>query len=92
MLHSSHSLGLGVHKSTPVAMTQIVLHKKVEERKQQCVDGWKQNELLNTIYRNSFFFFSFLRVSSPFDSLDWGLTLMRGTSYYSDEGLVAMTI
>ena len=55
VLHSSHSLWLGVHKSTPIAMTQIVLYTKVEERKQQCVDGWTQNELLNTIYRNSFF-------------------------------------
>ena len=34
----------------------------------------------------------FLRVSSPFDSLDLGLTPVRATSSYSNEGLVAVTI
>ena len=34
----------------------------------------------------------FLWVSSPFDSLDWGLTPVRATTSYSNEGLVASTI
>ena len=29
-----------------------------------------------------------LQVFSPFDSLDWGLTPMRATAFYSNEGLV----
>ena len=36
--------------------------------------------------------FPFLRVSSPFDSLDCGLTPVRVTASYSNEGLVAATI
>ena len=34
----------------------------------------------------------FLRVSSPFESLDWGLTQVRATASYLNEGLVAATI
>ena len=33
-----------------------------------------------------------LWVSSPLDSLDWGLTLVRATASYSNEGLVAVMI
>ena len=36
--------------------------------------------------------FPFLRVSSPFDSLDWGLTWLRATGSYLNEGLEAATI
>ena len=36
--------------------------------------------------------FPFLRVSSPFDSLDWGITQVRGTASYSNERLVDLTI
>ena len=39
-----------------------------------------------------FVIFPFLRVSSFFDSLDWGLTPVRATASYSNEGLVAATI
>ena len=36
--------------------------------------------------------FPFLRVYSPFDSLDWGLTRVRATASYLNEGLVARTM
>ena len=36
--------------------------------------------------------FPFLRVSSPFDSWDWGLTPVRATASYTYEWLVAATI
>ena len=35
--------------------------------------------------------FCFLRVSSPFNSLDRGLTLLRVTASYSNKGLIAAT-
>ena len=45
----------------------------------------------HTIFFNSVVF-PFLRVSSPLDSLDWDLTLVRTTASYSNEGLVAATL
>ena len=36
--------------------------------------------------------FSFLQISSPFDSLDWVLNPMRVTASYSNEGLVEVRL
>ena len=36
--------------------------------------------------------FTFLQVSSPFNSLDWDLTRVRATASHLNEGLVTMKI
>ena len=70
------------------------------ERKKEDIKPTGQAKVIlimdHEIVQANFFFnsviFPFLWVSSPFDSLDWGLTLVRGTASYSNEGLAAVTI